>query len=182
MKTGFHHLSDAQWSFISGLMSSQLPLERGTPRSDMRKVWNSILFVLTRGCRWMDLPHDSDYFVPRSTAHKWVKQLSENGTFDKVLSGLLQLGVRQGLIDLNQMAVDGSFPFSRRRRGGVSWVQRQGVINPFTRRWKRSIFSNHNNRSEWGRAPRSRKAIESNCRTPEQALKEFKFSHERARS
>jgi hypothetical protein len=45
-----------------------------------------------------------------------LKQLSENGTFDKVLSGLLQMGIRQGLIDLGQMAVDGSFsPFSRRR-------------------------------------------------------------------
>lgn len=167
MKTTFRCLSDAQWSLISGLMSWQLPPERGTPRSDMRKVWNSILFVLTRGCRWIDLPKDPEYFVPRSTAHKWVKQLSENGTFDKVLSGLLQLGIRQGLIDLSQMAVDGSFsPLSRRRRGGVSWIQRQGVINPFARRWKRSASSNHNNSSQWRRAPRSREATGQNRSAP----------------
>jgi len=166
MKTTFHHLSDEQWSLIFSLMNWQLPLERGTPRSDMRKVWNSILFVLTRGCRWIDLPKDPDCFVPRSTAHKWVKQLSENGTFDRVLSGLLQLGVRRGLIDLSQMAVDGSFsPLSRRRRGGVSWVQRQGVINPFARRWKRSAYSDHNYSGQWRRTPRSRKATESNLQT-----------------
>jgi len=149
MKTTFHHLSDEQWSLISKLMQWKLPLERGTPRSDMRKVWNSILFILTHGCRWIDLPKDLDYFVPRSTAHKWIKQLSENGVFDRVLSGLLQTGVQRGLIDLKQLAVDGSFsPLTRRRRGGVSWVQRQGIINPLTRRWKRQALSNDNNGSK----------------------------------
>lgn len=145
MKSAFRHLSDGQWQLISSLMEVKLPPERGTPRSDLRKVWNSILFVLTRGCRWIDLPKDPVYYVPRSTAHKWVKQLSENGVFDRVLSGLLQKGVQQGLIDLSQLAVDGSFsPLSRRRRGGVSWVQRQGVINPSARRWKRQSASSNN--------------------------------------
>lgn len=145
MKSAFRYLSDGQWQLISSLMEVKLPPERGTPRSDLRKVWNSILFVLTRGCRWIDLPKDPVYYVPRSTAHKWVKQLSENGVFDRVLSGLLQKGVQQGLIDLSQLAVDGSFsPLSRRRRGGVSWVQRQGVINPSARRWKRQSASSNN--------------------------------------
>ena len=151
MKPSFHHLSDDQWHLISKLMDWKLPLERGTPRSNMRKVWNSILFVLTRGCRWIDLPKDPDYFIPRSTAHKWVKQLSENGVFDRVLSGLLQKGLQRGLLDLNQLAVDGSFsPLTGRRRGGVSWVQRQGIINPLTRRWKRPAFDDNDNRSQWG--------------------------------
>ena len=106
MKTPFHHMSDQQWSLIFSLMNWDLPLERGTPRSDLRKVWNSILYVLTHGCRWIDLPKEQEYFVPRSTAHKWVKQFSENGVFDKVLSGLLQQGIHRGIVDLNQLAVD----------------------------------------------------------------------------
>lgn len=138
MSKSFHYLTDEQWDTISSLMNTIFAPERGTPRSNMRKVWNSILFVLTRGCRWIDLPNNPNYYVPRSTAHKWVKQLSENGTFDRVLSGLLQRGVQQGLVDLSKLAIDGSFsPLTRRGRGGVSWVQRQGVINPSTRRWKR---------------------------------------------
>lgn len=146
MKKPFQYLNDEQWQLILSLMNAKLPLERGTPRSDLRKVWNSILYVLTRGCRWIDLPKDFDRYVPRSTAHKWVKQLSENGVFDRVLSGLLQKAIQNGLIDLNQLAVDGSFsPLSGRRRGGVSWVQRQGVINPSTRRWKRPTSSSNNN-------------------------------------
>lgn len=144
MKPPFEYLSDDQWQLISSFMDAKFPLERGTPRSDLRKVWNSILFVLTRGCRWIDLPKTLEHYVPRSTAHKWLKQLSENGIFDRVLSGLLQIGIQKGQIDLSQLAVDGSFsPLGGRRRGGVSWVQRQGVINPSTRRWKRQSASSY---------------------------------------
>lgn len=151
MKTVFHHLTDEQWSLILNLMDWKLPLERGTPRSDMRKVWNSILYILTHGCRWIDLPKDPNYFIPKSTAHKWIKQMSENGVFDRVLSGLLQSGIQRGLIDLNQLAVDGSFsPLTGGRRGGVSWVQRQGILNPFTRRWKRTTNNDNNNSSQRG--------------------------------
>jgi len=112
----FDQFSDEQWLLISNLMNWEITLERGTPRSDLRKVWNSLLFVLTRGCRWIDLPRNPDIFVPRSTAHKWLKQWSNNGVFDRVLSGLLQIGIQKGMIDLTQVAVDGSFsPFTRRR-------------------------------------------------------------------
>ena len=151
MSHTFLYLSDEQWELITSLMDLRLPPERGTPRSDMRKVWNSILFVLTRGCRWVDLPVDKEYYVPRSTAHKWAKQLSENGTLDKVLSGLLQIGIQKGIIDINQLAIDGSFsPLSGRRAGGVSWVQRQGIINPSSRRWKRATLGSDNYKCERG--------------------------------
>ncbi len=119
----FDQLSDEQWLLISDLMDWKIPLERGTPRSDLRKVWNSLLFILTRGCRWIDLPRNPDIFVPRSTAHKWLKQWSKSGVFDRVLSGLLQVGLQKGMIDLTQMAVDGSFsPFTRRRPRSSTWV------------------------------------------------------------
>lgn len=114
MNTNFRPLSDEQWSLIFSLMDKTFPPERGIARSDLRKVWNSLLFVLTRGCRWIDLPQDPTIFVPRSTAHKWLKQWSREGVFDKVMSGLLQVALRQGRVDLSQMAVDGSFsPLTR---------------------------------------------------------------------
>ncbi|WP_231919524.1 hypothetical protein [Simkania negevensis] len=65
--------------------------------------------MLTRGCRWADLPTDSSLFIPRSTAHKWLKQSSVEGVFDKVMSGLLQIAIMEGKVDLSQLAVDGSF-------------------------------------------------------------------------
>lgn len=108
--------SDEQWSLILTLMDLHLPLERGVPRSDLRKVWNSLLFILTRGCRWVDLPRDFDLFVPKSTAHGWLKTWSVTGVFDKVMSGLLQIALQKGKLDLSQLAADGSFsPLTRRR-------------------------------------------------------------------
>ena len=58
MKKYFSHLDDAQWQLVLKLMNWTPPLQRGTPRSDLRKAWNSILYILTRGCRWIDLPKD----------------------------------------------------------------------------------------------------------------------------
>jgi len=125
MGAGFRTLSDEQWLLIIRLMELQLPLERGIPRSDLRKVWNSLLFVLTRGCRWIDLPRDFTLFVPRSTAHGWLKEWSRSGVFDRVMSGLLQLALEKGAVDLSQLAVDGSFsPLTRRRSRSSSRPQR----------------------------------------------------------
>lgn len=116
MTQTFSELSDEQWELIEGLMNWKPPLERGTPRSDLRKVWNSILYILVHGCRWIDLPVESNRYVPRSTAHKWLKQLQEAHIYDRVLSGLLQKGLSLGKIDIQQIAVDGSFSPSSRRR------------------------------------------------------------------
>jgi len=115
---GFQCLSDEQWQLIQSLFDHTLPPERGTPKSDLRKVWNSILFVLTRVCRCIDLSIDPSLFVPRFTAHKWLKQWSIEGVFDKVMSGLLQVAISQGKVDLSQIAVDGSFSPSTSGRGG----------------------------------------------------------------
>jgi transposase len=114
--TTFERLNDIQWKLIEELMNWDPPPERGTRRSDLRKVWNSILFVTIQGCRWIDLPIDSDRFVPRSTAHKWLKQFQNLGIFDRVLSGLLQKAIEEDKVDLSQIAVDGSFSPCPRRR------------------------------------------------------------------
>ncbi len=131
MKESFHYLSDAQWNLVLTLMDWSPPPERGTPRSDLRKVWNSLFFVLTQGCRWVDLPKDDQFYVPRSTAHKWIKQWSKSGVFDRVLGGMLELAIQRGLVDLSQLSVDGSFsPLAWRRKRGSTWLQRKGTVNP----------------------------------------------------
>ena len=105
----FEVLNDGQWELIQNLMNWTPPLERGVPRSDLGKVWNSIFYVTCHGCRWADLPIDLSKFVPRSTAHKWMKQFEELGVLDRVLSGLLKKAIQEKKIDLSQVAVDGSF-------------------------------------------------------------------------
>ncbi len=112
----FKFLSDSQWNFIFTLMNWAPPLQRGTPRTDLRKIWNSIFYVLTHGCRWADLPSTSHY-AHRATSHRWLVRWSKEGIFDRVFSGLLQKAVTSGNVDLSTLLVDGSFsPCAWRRR------------------------------------------------------------------
>ena len=41
MAKEFQQLNDEQWELIHSLMDLKLPPQRGVPRSDLRKVWNS---------------------------------------------------------------------------------------------------------------------------------------------
>jgi len=109
MAKHFTHLSDSQWETIETLVNWSPPLQRGVPRADFRKIWNSILFVLTRGCRWIDIPSNSNLYCSKSTAHRWLIILKKAHVFDRVLSGLLQAGIAQKKVDLSQVAIDGSF-------------------------------------------------------------------------
>jgi len=81
---GFRELTDEQWSFLQSFMPP--PSRRGRPRLDDRKVLNGILFVLTTGCRWADMPRR--YCHP-TTAWRRLKELQEEGVWQKILQSLL---------------------------------------------------------------------------------------------
>ena len=119
MQNDFTALTDKQWTVIQSLMDWTPPPERGTKRTDLRTVWNSILYVLTRGCRWVDIPTDRNVYAARATAHQWLLRWQHLGVFDRVLSGLLQLAAKQNKIDLTHILVDGSF-------SPCTWGRRRG--------------------------------------------------------
>jgi transposase len=108
MAKSFQGLSDEQFQVIVSLMNWEAPLQRGTPRTDLRRIWNSILYILVHGVRWDDLPK-SRLFAHRATAHRWLKYWQKIGVFDRVLSGLLKKAAQEGKIDLSAILVDGSF-------------------------------------------------------------------------
>lgn len=133
MAAKFTALSDESWEVIEKLAQIQLPLQRGKPRTDLRKIWNSIFYILISGVRWEDLP-TSEYYATRPTAHRWLVRWQKEGVFDRVLSGLLQDAVKAGKIDLSQLSVDGTFSLRTRGRatGGI-WAQRKGrAHSPFS--------------------------------------------------
>lgn len=116
MAVQFEKLTDQQWKFIQNSMEWEPAPARGKPLTCFRKVWNSIFYVLSRGCRWADLPSNKDLYASKTVAHRWLQIWSHLGVFDRVLSNLLQLAITQGKVDLSQIAVDGSFsPCARRR-------------------------------------------------------------------
>jgi transposase len=115
---GFSGLTEEKWQEINRLMNwTPSCLERGTKRSDFRQVWNSILYILTTGCRWKDLPQKPE-FASRSSAHRWLKKWEEEGVLRRVLYGLIDKAAREGKVDWERLVVDGTFSLSTWRGPG----------------------------------------------------------------
>lgn len=126
MATSFKMLTDEQWLLVKNSMQWTPAPPRGKESTCFRKVWNSILYILSRGCRWADLPTEKEYYATKSVAHRWLQIWNHEGVFDRVLSKLLQTAVSQGKVDISQIAVDGSFsPCTRRRRTSSARLQRE---------------------------------------------------------
>ena len=89
-------------------MSWSPPKVGRKPRTNLKDVWNAILYILTHGCRWEDLPKDPRY-AHRATAHRWLMFWQKTRVFDRVLRGLLKKAATEGKIDWNRLIVDGSF-------------------------------------------------------------------------
>jgi len=118
----FKELSDAQWAKIESLMAWIPPLERGEKRAPLRKVWNSIFYILIYGCRWRDLPKEPSY-AARSTSHRWMMKFEKAGVFQRVLCGLLLEAKKTGKVDFRHLLVDGTFSLSTRGRPrSSSWL------------------------------------------------------------
>jgi transposase len=78
----YRPLTDEQWEFVAWLIPEQ---EMGRPRTRDRAILDAILYVLSTGSRWGDLPSD---FPPKSTVHKRFQVWSKSGVFEKLLKRL----------------------------------------------------------------------------------------------
>jgi len=88
-------LSDAEWAVLEPLMPRQKSNRRrgGRPlKYERKEIVNAILYVVSSGCRWKDLPHDVPpggitwyYFNHWSKAKLWKK-----------INGILRARVRVG--------------------------------------------------------------------------------------
>jgi putative transposase len=79
-----HHypsdLTDDQWALIE----PHLPGEPGGGRprkTDLRDVFDAILYILRTGCQWRYLPID---FPPKSTVWRYFDQWRRDGTLDRI--------------------------------------------------------------------------------------------------
>ena len=103
-------LSDAQWKRIKRLLPK--PKRLGRPRVSEREVINGILYVLTTGCRWEDLPHDID--ASYQTCNRRLLEYQRRRIWQKILTDLMKEADRKGLINLNNAYHDASVIKSKR--------------------------------------------------------------------
>jgi len=75
----------------------------GRPRCDPRGLINGILYVLTTGCSWLDVPAK---YGTKSTVHRYHLELCEKGVYQAIFLDLLRSGYEIKKIDLSHCATD----------------------------------------------------------------------------
>ena len=78
----------------------------GRPPADLFEVVNGMLYVLSTGCRWRDLPHDFgvSYVTCYRQFIKWIK----NGTFKKIFEELKHKANKKNLLHWRNAYLDAS--------------------------------------------------------------------------
>lgn len=94
---------------------------RGRPRTDVRRVFNGILWICRTGAPWKDLP---ERYPPYQTCHRYFKQWCGAGVWDRVLEKLVTDLRDRGKLDLSECFIDGTFA-SAKKGGLISVLQRE---------------------------------------------------------
>ena len=77
-------LTDEEWNFVEHLIPKSKANKKTGGRPllyDRREIVNAILYVVTSGCRWIDLPHD---LPKKSIAWKYFDLWSRQNVWKKV--------------------------------------------------------------------------------------------------
>ena len=110
-----HGLKDEQWALIED-MFPQNGLGPGRPWQGHRKIMNGMLWVLTAGAPWRDLPVE---FGPWQTVYERFNSYRADGTLDRIVERLQVRMDERGLIDWDLFCVDGSSVRASRAAAGA---------------------------------------------------------------
>lgn len=103
-------LTNKQWARIKLLLPK--PAKTGRPRCDDREVINGILYVLSTGCRYEDLPHDIR--ASGKTCNRRLLEYQRKQVWQKLQQDLMKEAYRKGKINLNNAYHDASAVKSKR--------------------------------------------------------------------
>ncbi|SRR6266567_10641 len=99
-----HSLTDNQWEQLAPLLPPAKP-RTGRPNSDHRRILDGILWRLTTGAPWRDLPVA---FGPWQTVYSRFRRWQRAGIWDRLLSALHAQADAAGRFDWTLHFVDGS--------------------------------------------------------------------------
>ncbi|NIJ11453.1 transposase [Saccharomonospora amisosensis] len=99
---------DELWVLVEPLIPrfKRRPQGGGTAPVDGRAVFTAIVYVLTSGCAWRDLP--PSFGVSFQTAHRRFTQLTEAGLWCRLHQAVLDELGSQGLLDWSRAILDGA--------------------------------------------------------------------------
>jgi transposase len=96
----FRELSDFGWGVVRPFLPPRSRV--GRPRADDRVVLNGILYVLTTGCRWMDMPLEYGSY---KTAWKRLKKWQEMSIWDRIFRALASIR-EHGMVSVDSSTVE----------------------------------------------------------------------------
>lgn len=99
-------LSDKQWSVIKPLLPKQNFSKGGRPRSDDKKTIEGILWVLTTGAQWDEVPIK---YSDGKTCWRRFRQWKTQGIWRKIWQRLLVMLDNQHKITWDISYLDGTF-------------------------------------------------------------------------
>lgn len=106
-------LTDTQFRVIEPL----LPKKKSSPKYSDRQVLNAILYMLSSGCSWRQLPKEYGNW---HTIYMRFQRWSESGVMDRVLRELQKqkiIGVRAVFLDSTMVKAHQHAAGARRKRG-----------------------------------------------------------------
>lgn len=114
MTTRRHALSDDQWA----LLQPHLPgnRRRGRPYKGHRLVLDGILWILSTGAPWRDLPRD---YGPWSSVFGRFNRWRQSGLWDELLTALHAQADAQGGIDWELFCIDASVVRAHKAAAGA---------------------------------------------------------------
>jgi transposase len=115
-----HALSDAQYELIAPLLpTSDRP---GHPWSEHRRVIDGVLWVLSTGAPWRDVPRET--YGPWQTVYERFNRWARDGTWDRILETLQARLDADGQIDWELFAIDGTSVRAGRAAAGAGGENR----------------------------------------------------------
>ena len=112
----FKELTDEQWEFIRPIIPH--PAKEGRPRANDRATINAIFYVLTTGCRWMDLPRN--FPIHYTNAWRRLKRWEEQGIWRELMKNTIDYGCTKGRLSQERIAIDSTDVAAK--KGGSYWV------------------------------------------------------------
>ncbi len=98
-----YQLTDEQWQKIEGLLPTNG--QRGGQWKEHRLMIDGILWVLSDGGRWRNLPAK---FGPWQSVYDRFRNWTRRGLWDRILRHLQARKMNSGEIDWNLFAIDGT--------------------------------------------------------------------------
>jgi transposase len=98
----FREIDDNLWDLVQPELPPQKP-KTGRPRSNLRNLFNGVIFALKTGCAWADVPRK---YGSKSTIHRFHLEMCYNGIYDKIFAYMLSIGYRLDEIDISRCSID----------------------------------------------------------------------------